>query len=91
MTYLSYIDRYMCFYYGLSIRGGSNMFKKLALMTTILLTSLFMGAQAILAAGGGAAEDAAHAEPSGLITGALTALSIVTLAFMIFLSFRDNG
>jgi hypothetical protein len=65
------------------------MLKKLAMMTAILLTSFFMGAQAILAAG--AAEDAAHAEPSGLITGALTALSIVTLAFMIFLSFRDNG
>ncbi|ARK30359.1 hypothetical protein [Halalkalibacter krulwichiae] len=59
------------------------------LLSAILLAFVIAPGQ-ILAAGGGA-EDAAHAEPSGLLLATLTIMSILTLVVMIFFSFRDNG
>ncbi|MFC0559934.1 hypothetical protein [Halalkalibacter alkalisediminis] len=66
------------------------MGKLLTLLTTMVLAFVIVPGQ-ILAAGGGGAEDAAHAEPSGLLLATLTIMSILTMVVMIFFSFRDNG
>ncbi|GAE34611.1 hypothetical protein [Halalkalibacter akibai] len=66
------------------------MGRMIRLLSAIVLAFVIVPGQ-VLAAGGGGAEDAAHAEPSGLLMVTLTILSILTLIVMAFFSFRDNG
>ncbi|WP_100407259.1 hypothetical protein [Bacillus solitudinis] len=67
------------------------MLKKLSVLAACLLTFFVVPFQVALAAAGGAAEEAAHAEPSTLLVTLLTIMSFGTLIVMIFYSFRDNG
>ena len=65
------------------------MLKKISVLTACLLTFFIVPFQVALAAG--SAEEAAHAEPSGMLITLLTIMSFATLIVMIYFSFRDNG
>ncbi|WP_096200889.1 hypothetical protein [Bacillus sp. FJAT-45350] len=63
------------------------MFKKLSFLTLVL--AMLAPLSAFAAGGGG--EEAAHAEPSGMLYTILVVFSVVTLIGMIFLNVKDHG
>ena len=67
------------------------MGKMMSLLGACVFTLLFVPIQVLAAGDGSGAEEAAHAEPSGMLVATLAIMSFATIITMIFLSFRDNG
>lgn len=67
------------------------MGKLMSLLGACVFTLLFVPVQVLAAGAAEGAEEAAHAEPSGLLLTALAIMSFATLISMIYFSFRDNG
>jgi len=65
------------------------MFKRFSALT-MFLTMFFIPFTVFGAAAGGG-EEAAHAEPTGLVMILLMVLAFATLIYMIFLMVTDNG
>ncbi len=63
----------------------------MSLLGACVLTLLVVPVQVLAAGDGAGAEEAAHAEPSGLLISVLAIMSFATLITMIYFSFRDNG